>query len=80
MAFLEPGVDATRMEDMFTFQPSDIVLVSENIDTYCTMLMSTSPELDYVVAHVVCFSNPFTASYSLGAGFASSMSLLRLGW
>jgi hypothetical protein len=40
MVFLEPGVNATRMEDMFTFQPSDIVLVPENFDAYCTILMS----------------------------------------
>lgn len=40
MVVLEPRVDATRVEDMFTFQSSDVVLVHENFDAYCTILMS----------------------------------------
>lgn len=44
MVVLEPRVDATRVEDMFTFQSSDIVLVHENFDAYCTILMSVFVE------------------------------------
>ena len=40
MVLLEPRVDATHMEDMVTFQSSDIIVVHEHFDAYGTILMS----------------------------------------